>query len=43
MNVAMDCESPSTFYRVKAMREGRQCCGGETIDDEWSSSMLSFQ
>jgi hypothetical protein len=24
-------------------REGRRCCGGETVGGEWSSSMLPFQ
>jgi hypothetical protein len=32
---------PTPFIRRR--REGRQCCGGETADDEWSSSILSFQ
>jgi hypothetical protein len=28
---------------IKGEREGRQCGGGETASDEWSSSMLLFR
>jgi hypothetical protein len=44
-----ECEKWMWWWIVRLLvpfigwREGRRCCGGETIDSEWSFLMLPFQ
>jgi hypothetical protein len=43
MDAAADYEAPDTIYMMGEGGEGRWYCGGETVDNEWSYSMLLFQ